>query len=85
MVMKEEQQAFTARQRVEHRGRFLCGRCFDYPVRFEGNSAIITVHKMSKKKEVSGRDYDVTVDRDVYDHLKLVSRCVSPYQNRTRT
>lgn len=62
-------------------GSYRQGKSFDYPVRFDGDSVIITIHKIFQKKELADKDYDVIVDLDVYNRLKDENRrlFVHPY------
>jgi hypothetical protein len=54
---------------------------FAYPTRFEGNAAIITVHKTFQRGQAQDRDYDVIVDLDVYNRLRSENRrlFIHPY------
>lgn len=94
MLTKEERQAYVDRVAArkvywESGGNSLLYMstsrmshiAFDYPVRFDGETAIITVHKTFQKQGLADRDYDVMVDMDVYNRLKGENRrlFIHPY------
>lgn len=81
MISIEEQREYSRKLLNEGRGSYRQGKSFDYPVRFDGDNVIITVHKIFQKKDLADRDYDVIVDIDVYNRLKSENRriFIHPY------
>lgn len=81
MISREEQREYSRKLLNEGRGSYRQGKSFDYPVRFDGDTVIITIHKIFQKKDLADRDYDVIVDMDVYNRLKDENRrlFVHPY------
>ncbi|RIE14225.1 hypothetical protein, partial [Candidatus Cryosericum hinesii] len=74
MISREEQREYSRKLLNEGRGSYRQGKSFDYPVRFDGDAVIITIHKIFQKKDLADRDYDVIVDMDVYNRLNDENR-----------
>lgn len=81
MISGEERQEYSRKLHDEGRGSYRQGKSFDYPTRLDGDTAIITVHKIFQKKDLADRDYDVIVDIDIYKRLENEDRriFIHPY------
>lgn len=81
MISREEQRDYSRKLLDEGRGNHRRDKGFNYPVRVDGETCVIFVHKMFQKKELSDRDYNVVVDLSVYNRLKDENRrlFVHPY------
>lgn len=81
MATAQEQREYRRKLCDQKHGNHLCDDGRWYPVRFDGDIAIITVHKTFQKADLADRDYEVTVDMNVYDRLKGEGRrlYIHPY------